>query len=582
MRKSSLIVFSMLLLVNIISAQIGSEVIGVVTDQKTAKPIKDVKVFWKNNPNRSVNTNEFGVYKIQSIASRAELQFKYPGKKGQSVEVDISEKKEIDIELEDQGATAITASRWEQSVYEIPASVVIISRKEIEEKGYITLQEILENIPGVFTIDHRSESDVTIGIRGFWGPFNRNVMIQVNGVNMLSERQNDFPLNKINVPVEAIDKIELVRGPMSVIYGAGASFGVINIITNQADPNSDGMVSTSFGSQNGQRNFVRYTLNSQGLRLSFNASTWRRDGFDENWDDFTSLTGYQADEEINLNGRVGARTISAYRGMTVGAERYSKRHESINLSAGYEGFSSNINYATSNFGFSFLHPGPDNRNDYRSSTINAQFGYRKYLNDLNRGKFDYEIKLTAMNSVVDATYKYYFEDLRPFGQDRVTSLRLEANGRYVISDSDAGAKFDLDLIAGLWYNSNRENNSQYNAYELSKINWFIGLAKGETLNTRAFYAQWNYKKEIGKGILNIVGGGRFERQESYQVANNSQIFKENDLGSSSGNLKELSVFVETIPATPLSLIPRFAVIYTPQEASEKKKTVLEGHVWSGD
>ena len=130
--------------------------------------------------------------------------------------------------------TVSSASRWEQSIYEIPASTIVISREEIEQNGYLTLQEILENVPGLFTVDQRYTSGVTIGTRGFWTDFSRNVMIQLNGINMLNDRRNDYPLDKINVAVESIDKIEIVRGPMSVIYGDGAFFGVINIITNDS------------------------------------------------------------------------------------------------------------------------------------------------------------------------------------------------------------------------------------------------------------------------------------------------------------------------------------------------------------
>ena len=68
------------------------------------------------------------------------------------------------------------------------------------------------------------------GVRGFWSKgWNDNVIIMVNGVDQISDYFNDYPLTTIAVPVEAIDKIEVVRGPMSVIYGSGAFFGAINI-----------------------------------------------------------------------------------------------------------------------------------------------------------------------------------------------------------------------------------------------------------------------------------------------------------------------------------------------------------------
>ena len=94
------------------------------------------------------------------------------------------------------------------------------------------------------------------------GAFQSNVMIQVNGVSMLSERRNDFPLYQINVAIESISRIEIIRGPSSVIYGAGAFYAVINIITlDPAAKEVSGFGSVGLGSQNSFNQTVHYGLN---------------------------------------------------------------------------------------------------------------------------------------------------------------------------------------------------------------------------------------------------------------------------------------------------------------------------------
>ena len=80
---------------------------------------------------------------------------------------------ELDVELVNKDPSSSTASGWETSVYEIPASTIIIDRDEIERKGYATLNEVLENVPGFYTIDLRSESGISLGVRGQWEPFNQ-------------------------------------------------------------------------------------------------------------------------------------------------------------------------------------------------------------------------------------------------------------------------------------------------------------------------------------------------------------------------------------------------------------------------
>jgi len=529
---------------------------GKVIDEE-GLPLFDVEVFWEANNDldraKQRTTND-GTFKIKIAKDSTQvLSIKYPGKKEVRKRITDAEHNEfILIELKEKGVTSITASRWEQNVNEIPASVVVISREEIAQNGFITVQEILENVPGLFTIDHRSESDVTIGIRGFWGPFNRNVMIQVNGVSMLSERQNDFPLNKINVAVESIDKIEIVRGPMSIIYGAGAFFGVINIITNDSKPGSSARLSTSFGLPWTQQNVFRYAVNENGLQLALNAMTSHQDGYKEKWNDMVSDAKYDYDagllpDTFPVSNPI---TISDYRDLDINKERYSKIHQSFNFSMSYKGFFSNINYALSNFGFSFIEPGPGKRNDYRSKTGNYQFGFRK--KNLLNGRFNLELKASYMNSKVDAFYKRYSDTTYTVGEDNVSSIRTELNTRSIILNSQRGNKIDFDVIAGISFNRNLTNGSLYNAPELNRRNWYVGLHPDSEVDTYAGYMQ----AEIKKGGFLFVVGGRLERQSNYKMLSaRNQGFND--------TIREVKIDIND--SSKLNFIPRLAVIYNYQD-----------------
>ena len=145
----------------------------------------------------------------------------------------------FDLPLEELvNVQIVSAAKTSEKIEEIPASVVLITREEIEYFGYATLAELLEHIPGLYQIDDYQEGS-KLGVRGFWsGVTNQNIVVLVDGVKQVEDRDQTNPLNKIAVPVESIDRIEVVRGPLSVIYGAGAMFGVINIITNKPDDSS--------------------------------------------------------------------------------------------------------------------------------------------------------------------------------------------------------------------------------------------------------------------------------------------------------------------------------------------------------
>lgn len=543
----------------------SQDIIGKVRDKRTSDSLVNVKVYWRNDLEYFVVTNNDGIYRIEKIPDAKILVFEMPGKERREVPIEKIKNNEYDATLENVGVTSVTASRWEQSVYEIPASTVIMTREEIERNGYLTLQEVLENVPGYYTIDHRSESDVTLGVRGFWAPFNRNVMIQVNGVNMLSERQNDFPLNKINIPVEAIERIEIVRGPLSVVYGAGAFFGVINIITINPDGTpANSQVSTGYGSQNAFKQFARYSMNKDGFVLSLNAMSFVREGFVQAWDDMVSDSTYNAyANAFNVSAPMDTMTIDQYRNQMVNKERYSRRHQSFNMSLSYNKLSANINYARSDFGFSFLHPGPSQRNSYISNTMNAQV---RVANTSPLKRFNYEVKLAHMFSLVDATYKYFLPESYTPGEDRVASLRSEANVRWRVDSKGTDSTWNMYLSGGLAYTNNYQNSSIYNAAEFGLRNWYIGLKPETNLSTVGAYGQ----TEIKLKDLQILAGGRLERQGAYELYSAYNL--DYEFVQSYYDTSVDSVVTDTLKPTILAdknsintrinFIPRLAFIYT--------------------
>ncbi len=131
----------------------------------------------------------------------------------------------------------VSATKTANTVAEAPASISVISRDEILSQPTLALNEIVERAVGV---ESRKESGragrESISIRGMDSSY---TLILVNGRRMSSSnaitRGNDFDLSTI--PVENIEQIEVIRGPMSALYGSEALGGVVNIITNL--PNND-------------------------------------------------------------------------------------------------------------------------------------------------------------------------------------------------------------------------------------------------------------------------------------------------------------------------------------------------------
>jgi outer membrane receptor for ferrienterochelin and colicins len=126
------------------------------------------------------------------------------------------------------------ASKYEQKVTEAPSSVSIITADEIKKYGYRTLADILRSVRGLTVTYDRNYS--YIGVRGFTraGDYNARVLIMVDG-----HRLNDPVYDGVIIgtdfvlDVDLIDRIEIVRGPSSSLYGNNALFGVINVITRR-------------------------------------------------------------------------------------------------------------------------------------------------------------------------------------------------------------------------------------------------------------------------------------------------------------------------------------------------------------
>jgi len=147
-----------------------------------------------------------------------------------------------------------SAGKRDERIRDIPASVTILTREDIERYGWITFEELLRNVPGFYVLDNIE--DRFVGTRGAAGG---GVQLLVNGIAQhpsLQKTLTGTEVARLDIPVEAIDRVEIIRGPMSVIYGNNAFQGVINVVTNAID-RSGPRVSASLGSEQSGRLFGR-------------------------------------------------------------------------------------------------------------------------------------------------------------------------------------------------------------------------------------------------------------------------------------------------------------------------------------
>ncbi|QTD44344.1 TonB-dependent receptor domain-containing protein [Ottowia testudinis] len=127
----------------------------------------------------------------------------------------------------------VTASQREQAIREAPASISVITRQELDAKPYTSVADVVRSIEGVSVVGW-SSSDQDISIRGMPGEY---TLILVDGKRQNTRetmnRGTGGVQSNLLPPMSAIERIEVVRGPMSSLYGADAMGGVVNVITRK-------------------------------------------------------------------------------------------------------------------------------------------------------------------------------------------------------------------------------------------------------------------------------------------------------------------------------------------------------------
>jgi iron complex outermembrane receptor protein len=144
--------------------------------------------------------------------------------------------------------TIVTASKAAQSPLDAPNSTSIITEQDIRLSGITKIPELLRRLAGVDLME-MSGSQSEVSLRGFNQRFSNKVIVLVDGRSVFIDFLGVTLWATLSISVDDIDRIEVVRGPGSALYGADAFNGVINIITKQAGQGGSG-VNVGYGDLN--------------------------------------------------------------------------------------------------------------------------------------------------------------------------------------------------------------------------------------------------------------------------------------------------------------------------------------------
>lgn len=227
----------------------------------------------------------------------------------------------------------VTASRTPQPLSSVLADISVVDRAGIERSGASEVAELLSRLPGIeFTRNGGPGTSTSVFIRG---GENRHTAVYIDGVRVDSQSTGGAVWEQI--PLDQIERIEVLRGPAGAVYGSDAVAGVVQLFTKRGRGEARPTVSATIGSHNTRQIRAGISGSTQDFDYSFSASHGRSDGFnsrrtpsanpdDDGWrrNAMQGRVGFQITPRHRIDASIlGADLRSQYDGFTPGFDDVS-------------------------------------------------------------------------------------------------------------------------------------------------------------------------------------------------------------------------------------------------------------------
>jgi iron complex outermembrane receptor protein len=162
------------------------------------------------------------------------------------------------LSLEDLGSIKVTSvGKKEQSLLKVGAAVYVITQEDIRRSGATNIPDVLRMVPGV-DVAQLDANIWVVSIRGFSDRFGDKVLVLIDGRSVYTPTNSGVYWDQQDVPLEDIERIEVIRGPGGTVWGANAVNGVINITTMHAKATPGGLLSAGAGSNEAVQGLAQY------------------------------------------------------------------------------------------------------------------------------------------------------------------------------------------------------------------------------------------------------------------------------------------------------------------------------------
>ena len=319
-----------------------------------------------------------------------------------------------------------SASKFTQKITEAPSAVTVITAADIKSYGYRTLADILASARGLFVSYDRSYQ--YLGVRGFNRPgdFNSRVLLLVDGYRVNDANYDTASIGQeFFLDVDLIDRVEVVRGPGSSIYGSNAFFGVINVFTKRGRSFDGAEVSGEVASHEtgkGRLTFGKQYENGAELLLSAMSSNSRgQDLYFPEFDTPATNNGVAHNLDSDKANRVYGKF--AYGGYSLTAA-YSERVKNIPTGA---------------FGVAFNDPNTQNKDSQAVLSL------------------DYSGQLNKYQDIMASVFYggYFYQAILPYNPPPVTINLDEGQSEWWGASAKLESRYGKHkLVTGIEYQDN--------------------------------------------------------------------------------------------------------------------------------
>ncbi len=196
------------------------------------------------------------VMSLPFLAVAAPAQIPQPTTKSSSTAASQSDLSQVS--LEDLMNIKVTSvSKTDQKMSQAAAAIFVISGEDIRRSGATNIPDLLRMVPGM-DVSQINSNAWAVSVRGFNGQFSNKLLVLIDGRAVYTPLLGGVNWDTQNVPLEDIERIEVIRGPGATIWGANAVNGVINVVTKVAADTPGALISGGGGTDGKGFGTVQY------------------------------------------------------------------------------------------------------------------------------------------------------------------------------------------------------------------------------------------------------------------------------------------------------------------------------------